>query len=418
MEILEKYKWMLPLLKKLPKVKRVLFKNMRNVKKNFYPEGEYKADVKNLINCMLCPNMCRFDCGSLRAAQKETMSPAYKARIGYYLTMGKLDYSDPDFLDLMYKCTNDENCKIWCPFDFSVVSLLETVREDINDKGYMPDYCKQQIAKLEKTNTIEDYEIFKTYKEKGIENIESDGNVDVFYYVGCEMMKFPEVVKANIEILKKAGVKFALNLNERVCCGAPAFNIRALEVARNLANKNKELFLNTGTKLVISDCPGCVVTLSKRYQQLDIKLDLKIVHITQYFNQLITEGKLTFKKPVSNEMQKITIHDPCLLARNLKDTRSIREILGKMEGIEVIEPIYNKEHVHCCGWSGTLHLADKNLAIKEATNRIQELKETEASMIVTTCPLCELGLAYGLSEKDKQEIKILDLSTLIYDTLY
>ncbi|MHA1763002.1 MAG: (Fe-S)-binding protein, partial [Promethearchaeota archaeon] len=193
--------------------------------------------------------------------------------------------------------------------------------------------------------------------------------------------------------------------------------IRALDVARDLANMNKELFLNTGAKLVISDCPGCIETLSKNYQQLDVNLDLKVIHVAEYFNQLLKEGKLSFKMPVSSEIQKITIHDPCILARNLKDTSSIREILGKMEGIELIEPIYNKEYVHCCGWSGTLHWADRDLAVKEAKNRIQELKETGASTIVTACPLCELGLAYGLSEKDKQEIKILDLSTLIYKAL-
>jgi len=61
-ETLKKYKWMLPLLSKADRdIKAILMKNMRSTKKNFYPEGEYKADVENLIKCMLCPNMCRFD---------------------------------------------------------------------------------------------------------------------------------------------------------------------------------------------------------------------------------------------------------------------------------------------------------------------------------------------------------------------
>ena len=103
-------------------------KNFRQKKTNFYPEGEFNADVENLINCMLCPNMCRFDCGTLVASQNESMSPAYKARIGYYLTMGIIDPADSankEFINLMYKCTNEENCKIWCPFDFSVVFRIE-----------------------------------------------------------------------------------------------------------------------------------------------------------------------------------------------------------------------------------------------------------------------------------------------------
>ena len=70
------------------------------------------------------------------------MSPSYKARIGYYLTMGKIDPTKEEnkaFIDLMYKCSNEESCKIWCPFEFSVVSLLETVRDDLNEKGLTSD---------------------------------------------------------------------------------------------------------------------------------------------------------------------------------------------------------------------------------------------------------------------------------------
>ena len=417
-ETLKKYKWILPLIEKLERdIKRIMLKNIRLKQKNFYPEGEdYKADVKNLINCMLCPNMCRFDCGSLQAAQSETMSPTNKSRIGYYLTIGKIDPTlkeNKQFIDLMYMCSNEETCKVWCPFEFSVVSLLETVRDDLNDKGLMPDYCKEQIDKLNKTNTIEDYNIFETYKEKGIENIESDGNDEVFYYIGCEMMKFPEVVKANIEILKKAGLKFSTNLEKRACCGSPAFNIRDMETGNKFANKNLELMKNTGAKTIVSDCPGCVLTLTKKYQDAGINNEANVIHIVEYISKLIKESKIKFDKEIPNELKKVTIHDPCLIARNLNDTTSIREILTKVPGLEISEPLYNKENVHCCGWSGTLHWANREIAVKEATNRINELKETGSNIIISACPLCELGLGYGINENEKEKIKILDISELL-----
>jgi len=420
-DTLKKYKWMLPLLSKADRdIRAILMKNMRSTKKNFYPEGEYKADVANLIKCMLCPNMCRFDCGTLQASQTESMSPSYKARIGYYLTTGKIDPLEPDnqpFIDLMYKCTNEENCKVWCPFDFSVVSLLETVRDDLNDKGLMPDYCKEQIEKLHESNTIEGYNIFETYKENGIENIESDGNDDVFYYLGCESMKFPEVIKANMNILKKAGIKFSTNLDSKVCCGGPSFNIRDFTTAKDFAEKNKSLIESTGAKIIVSDCPGCVLGLTKRYESIGIKIDKKIIHIVEYINLLIDEGKIQPSKSISDDFKKVTIHDPCLIARNLNDTTSIRDILKKIEGIELIEPQYNKEYVHCCGWSGTAHWADRNLAIKEATIRVNELKETGANIFVSACPLCELGLGYGLTEEEKEKIKIMDVSELLNKVL-
>ncbi len=420
-DTLKKYKWMLPLLSKADRdIRSILMKNMRSKEKNFYPEGEYKADVENLIKCMLCPNMCRFSCGTLQAAQKETLAPSYKARIGYYLTTGKIDPADPankKFVDLMYMCSNEESCKVWCPFEFSVVSLLETVRDDLNDKGLMPEYVKPILNNLNTNNTVEDHDIFRTYKEKGIENIESDGNDEVFYYLGCESMKFPEVIKANMNILKKAGIKFSTNLDSKICCGGPLFNIRDLNTAKNFAEKNKSLIESTGAEIIVSDCPGCVLGLTKRYESIGIKIDKKIIHIIEYINNLIDEGKIQPSKIISDDLKKVTIHDPCLIARNLNDTTSIRGILKKIDGLELIEPQHNKEHVQCCGWSGTAHWADRNLAIKEATIRVSELKETGADVIVSACPLCELGLAYGLTEEEKENIKIMDISEILIKTL-
>ncbi|MFX1498485.1 MAG: (Fe-S)-binding protein [Promethearchaeota archaeon] len=418
-ETLKKYKWMLPLINKADRdTKATLLKSFRNKRKDFYPAGEYKADIDNLIKCMLCPNMCRFDCGTLQASQTETMSPAYKSKIGYYLSIGKIDPSrgeNNQFIDLMYKCTNEENCKVWCPFDFSVVSLLESVRDDLNDKGLMPDYCKAQVNKLEKTKTIEEYNIFETYQNKGIENVETKGDDEVFYYIGCEMMKFPNVVKANIGILKKLGIKFSTNLQKRVCCGSPLHNIRDLETARNFARENVDLIEKTGANLVVSDCPGCVIALSKKYEKIGIKLNTKVIHIVKFIDDLIEKKRL---KPKNNlEIKKVTIHDPCLMARNLKDNNSIRNILKSIPDLEVMEAIYNREYTHCCGWSGTAHWADKNLAIKEASNRVNELKETEAKYFISACPLCELGLNYGLSESEKEIYKIMDISELLFKTL-
>lgn len=407
-----------PIIQKMDRdTKKVFMKSFRMRDKNFFPEGDYKADVKNLVNCMLCPNMCRFDCGTLQASQKETMSPAYKARIGYYLTIGKIDYNDSEFVNLMYKCTNEENCKVWCPFGFSVVSLLETVRDDINAKGFMPDYCKEQVKKLKESNTIEGYNIYETYKENGIENIETDGNDDVFYYLGCESMKFPEVIKANMNILKKAGIKFSTNLDTKVCCGGPLFNIRDLTTAKDFAEKNQSLIESTGAEIIVSDCPGCVLTLTKRYESLGIKIDKKIIHIVEYIKKLLDEGKIKPTKNISDDLKKVTIHDPCLIARNLEDISSIRDILGKIPGLELVEPRFNKEDVHCCGWSGTAHWADRDLAIKEATIRVSELKDTGAEIFVSACPLCELGLAYGLKEDEKEKIKIVDVSELLNKVL-
>ena len=54
---------------------------------------------------------------------------------------------------------------------------------------------------------------------------------------------------------------------------------------------------------------------------------------------------------------------------------------------------------------------------KDLFNRIKELKETGANIFISACPLCELGLAYGIGETEKEKYKILDISELLIKLL-
>ena len=162
---------------------------------------------------------------------------------------------------------------------------------------------------------------------------------------------------------------------------------------------------------------GFNITSSDDPYTTGIKIEKDFLHITKFIMKLFDDGKLQLKNSIPEDFKMITIHDPCLIARNLNDTESIRGILNKIPDLEIVEPIYNKEYVHCCGWSGTAHWADKDLAISEAQIRINELKETGAITFISACPLCELGLAYGIEESEKEKYKILDISELLLKLL-
>jgi Fe-S oxidoreductase len=147
-----------------------------------------------------------------------------------------------------------------------------------------------------------------------------------------------------------------------------------------------------------------------------MKADIKVIHIAEFLKDLIEKEKIKPGK-IKEEYRKVTIHDPCLLARNLNDVNSIREILHSIPNLEISEPTYTKNYTHCCGWSGTTHWADKEIAIKEASNRIEELKETGAKIIISACPLCELGLEYGIDDTEKKKLIVKDISEILVDSL-
>ena len=126
MKVTDKYKWVMDELKNVSFTEKArAMKHFLLGEKKFLPKKKTHADMDLVIKCALCPNMCRFDCGTLQAGKSETLSPAYKARIGYFLSKGIIDPTQEEnreYIDLMYKCTNEESCKVWCPFEFSVVT--------------------------------------------------------------------------------------------------------------------------------------------------------------------------------------------------------------------------------------------------------------------------------------------------------
>ena len=134
METMRKYLWIIKAISKLKlSTQKDVITNFLTAQKKYLPEKKTHAAVDDILKCGLCPNMCRFDCPVLQAAQSETYSPAGKARIAYLLEMER--YVSDDAVDLMYACCNCDACQKWCPFDFSVGDLLTGVRKDIVEKG-------------------------------------------------------------------------------------------------------------------------------------------------------------------------------------------------------------------------------------------------------------------------------------------
>ena len=133
-DTMRKYLWVIKAISKLKlSTQKDVITRFLTAQKKYIPEEKTHADVGDVLKCALCPNMCRFDCPVLQAAKSETYSPAGRARIAYFMEMGRL--TSEDAVNLMYVCAGCSACQKWCPFDFNVGDLLTGVRKDIAEKG-------------------------------------------------------------------------------------------------------------------------------------------------------------------------------------------------------------------------------------------------------------------------------------------
>ncbi len=357
------------------------------------------VDMKELLMCALCPNMCRFECPSLRVTRKEMYAPATKARIAYHIEKGELDASDPHTAEVPYLCTNCNGCKHWCPMDISAGELLKNVRADLVEMGHVSEPLRAFNQNVKDNGTTFTKDTFKNPDY----NVVTE-NPDIFYYMGCVMAeKKPEAVRATMAILSKAGITFSTHATKRSCCGGPLFTTGFRDTARELGEKNLALFRESGARCIVTDCPACADTIKNTYKTLGLKHDHDVYTTTEYFKKLIDEGKITPSKDVN---MSITYHDPCITARVFNDTTTARYIFGKIPGLTVIEPFLHGVETQCCGMGGVSHVHHPVESEAIGKQRLDQLIATGAKKIVTACPACEEGFIIADGGKNDRDLDI------------
>ncbi|MBI4533190.1 MAG: (Fe-S)-binding protein, partial [Candidatus Melainabacteria bacterium] len=71
-----------------------------------------------------------------------------------------------------------------------------------------------------------------------------------------------------------------------------------------------------------------------------------------------------------------------------------------------------EEAEHCCGSAGIFNLTHTELSSKILKRKVEFLKETGTSVVVTTNPGCMLQLGFGVREA-KLDIRICHLGELL-----
>lgn len=114
----------------------------------------------------------------------------------------------------------------------------------------------------------------------------------------------------------------------------------------------------------------------------------------------------------------ITYHDPCQLSRYLNITKEPREVISRIEGLELREPEATQKGVWstCCGGGGGMEVCFPELSERLAVKRVEELRATGAPVIATNCPACVMQLLKGVN-KLKADIKVVDLTEILDEAL-
>jgi Fe-S oxidoreductase len=291
-------------------------------------------------------------------------------------------------------CTTCGACMEECPANIEHVQLImDLKRYKALTLGDLPPAAADAVNKIKKNGNpwgISQDDRFNWAEGLEVPVIESGKKVDYLYYVGCAGSydgSNQKVVKDTINLLKKAGVSFAVMGKTEKCNGDPVRRFgdeySFYEIAiENIANMRQYSF-----DKVVTHCPHCLHTIGKEYAKFEDG-KFETVHHTELLSELLRSGKLKALKDVAGEL---TFHDPCYLGRHHGEYDAPRSILNSIPGVKLVEMKKSKDTALCCGMGGGNMWYELPEGKHLAENRLEQIGETQAPKLATSCSYCMIN---------------------------
>ena len=238
---------------------------------------------------------------------------------------------------------------------------------------------------------------------------------EVLFWVGCSGSfddRAKKITRALVKILNKVGIDFAVLGTEESCTGDPAKRAGNEFLFQTQAMMNIEVLNGYEIKTIVTICPHCFNTIKNEYPSLGG--NYKVLHHSQYLQQLIDEGKLVIEGNEAFKGKRITFHDPCYLGRGNDVFEAPRSLIEKLDA-ELVEMKHSRRRGLCCGAGGAQMFKEPEKGNKEVNvERTEEALDVKANIIATGCPFCMTMMTDGVKSKDKETtVFVKDLAELI-----
>nr|WP_251045891.1 MULTISPECIES: (Fe-S)-binding protein [unclassified Oceanobacillus] len=401
-------------------------------------------DRDELENCMRC-GFCLPVCPTyIQSGYDETQSPRGRIALMKGIVDGEIE-PDEDIEQTLNECLGCRACEPACPAGVNYGQLLEEAR-DIFNQNKQHSLPEKVIRKtvfeglFPHQNRMENMTSLLTfYQRSGLQKIarnigfmklfpdtlatmekvlpstpsrkemrsqvsyyvhKSQPKATVAFFKGCLMdTMFREVNKATIELLQKVGCDIAVPDTQN-CCGALHGHSGEKEKAKELAKKNIAAFEEVGADYIITNAGGCGAFLhdyghllhdDPEWSERAANFASKIKDITAILIDL--DFHLT---PLQMPEQVVTYQDSCHLRNVQKTFDEPRLLLQSIDGLHYEEM---NDAARCCGSAGIYNIVHSELSMKHLDYKMEQVKDTAATTIVTTNPGCLLQMKLGIERE-------------------
>jgi len=324
--------------------------------------------------CEYCPKMCRFACPVSEAARREALTPWAK------VSLAALSAREPDASAALAfaGCTGCDRCAHHCAHDNDVKGILFAARATAVRAGVAPRPCTELALRFSARGHGETTDL------AAVRRTLPEARGEAVLFAGCEALaRGGQDVRDTLFVAERLGAPLTLAPEAALCCGRKLLEggHPELHEAHGVRVRGNIVRGHRPVHLVFLD-PGCAADVRERWALPERS---RVEHVTTYLARLLVAMPEEDRPPPLQET--FAFHDPCALARELRETIAPRALLAAAVS-DVREPARCGVDTSCCGASGLLPRTMPDLAQRIAEDRRAEL----GGPAVTSSPACASAL--------------------------
>jgi Fe-S oxidoreductase/nitrate reductase gamma subunit len=327
--------------------------------------------------------------------------------------------------ETLWACTSCSACVEVCPVRIDPLGMILDMRRFLVAEGQLSGTPATSLRRMENSGNpwgLPADQRMEWAEGLDVPTVRERPDFEILYWVGCAAAydrRVRKVARAFVRLMNAAGVRFAVLGTEERCTGDSARRIGEEFTFQELATTNIETLNRYKVRKIVTHCPHCLNALKQDFPQFGGDYD--VVHHSQLLAELLRQGRLPLAADGAangKPHKRVTMHDPCYLARVHEVVAAPREVLrsGLANGDSLVEMPRSGRNTFCCGAGGGRMWLEEAPNQRVGNLRAQEALGTGADTVCVGCPFCMTMMTDSMAQAGA-EARVLDIAELLAERL-